>query len=274
MESVWMNSQAVHCMHSIFGSAYTSWWRKVMKWTLKLATAFALTRGSLCKFHLLCWWRTCRVILQTATILSKHVLKFLFVICDLAGSERRHFPQAVCDQLHHQEPHLWQGCQECFFCWWQQDAGAEAQEKCPAVPHTWWTWSWWRGSCKEEKVCGDSGGGGCAWNYGFLAVPQQKVTAVRCDGEAGAKDAGCCLQIPAARLLGRDFFQISQKVWGFCQGQAEGRLRAELKKWYENVVVSAKKLAWLKYDSVCLKSISPRGSDPTAVFCYSLHGCT
>ena len=65
-------------------------------------------------------------------LISKHVLKFLFVICDLAGSERRHFPQAVCDQLHHQQPHLWQGCQECFFCWWQQDAGAEEHEECPA----------------------------------------------------------------------------------------------------------------------------------------------
>ena len=129
------SSCALHAQH-FFGSVYLMM-EEGFKWTLKPATPFALTRGSLCKFHLLCWWRTCRVILQTATILSKQVLKFLFVICDLAGSERRHFPQAVCDQLHHQQPHLWQGCQECFFCWWQQDAGAEAREKCPAVPHTW-----------------------------------------------------------------------------------------------------------------------------------------
>ena len=79
-------------------------------------------------------------------------------------------------------------------------------------------------------MCGESGGGGCAWKYGFLVVPQQKATAGRSDGEDGTEDAGCCLQVPAARLLGGDFFQILHKVWSFCQGQAEGKTESRAEK--------------------------------------------
>ena len=64
--------------------------------------------------------------------LFKACLEGPFCALDLAGSERKHFPQVACDQLHHQQPYLWQGCKECFFCWWQQDAGAEEHEECPA----------------------------------------------------------------------------------------------------------------------------------------------
>ena len=64
--------------------------------------------------------------------LFKACLEGPFCVFDLAGSERKHFPQVACDQLHHQQPYLWQGCKECFLCWWQQDAEAEEHEECPA----------------------------------------------------------------------------------------------------------------------------------------------
>ena len=54
----------------------------------------------------------------------------------------------------------------------------------------------------------------------------------RCDGEVGGQDALCCIQIPFARLLGRDNLQDIQKE--SCQGGQEGGLKdSELRKWWK-----------------------------------------
>ena len=116
----------------------------------------------------------------------------------------------------------------------------------------------------------------CPWYHGLHALPEQKATDGRCDGEVGGQDALCCIQIPFARLLGRDNLQDIQKE--SCQGGQEGGLKdSELRKWWKKCACVCGPVMSCQHISLhgsnmllWLKVTSPSGSNPIAWHCYAL----
>ena len=153
-----------------------------------------------------------------------------------------------------------------------KDARVEEYEKWEAEGSS--CGRYWWSSCKKEER------GGmwwrCPWYHGLHALPEQKATNGRCDGEVGGQDALCCIQIPFARLLGRDNLQDIQKE--SCQGGQEGGLKdSELRKWWKKCACVCGPVMSCQHISLhgsnmllWLKVTSPSGSNPIAWHCYAL----
>ena len=102
VDCVWMNFQFVHSMHSIFGSAYLMM-EEAYQVDIETSYSIRFDKGKLLSIPAALLVEDMGKCPNSHHLVWKHGLKFSHVwICDLAGSERRHFPQAVCDQLHHQ----------------------------------------------------------------------------------------------------------------------------------------------------------------------------
>lgn len=252
-----------------FSALETSWWRKITRWKSNSSITFLLTKERSVRFRRSWWLRT--------GLLSKWALPFwkawfesyLLGFFDLAGWDWWKVFEVVCHQLHHQPVDLWQSWQKCFSGW------------CPKMQElkmrSWRILLW-----KILMKLLQKGGEGwnvwwrCPWYHGLHALPEQKATDGRCDGEVGGQDALCCIQIPFARLLGRDNLQDIQKE--SCQGGQEGGLKdSELRKWWKKCACVCGPVMSCQHISLhgsnmllWLKVTSPSGSNPIAWHCYAL----